>query len=53
MKIEHVAIVGMGALGVMYGNQLTNRLGRENVGFVADAARRQRYAGTFSSSFVP
>lgn len=45
MKIEHVAIVGMGALGVMYGNQLTNRLGRENVGFVADAARRQRYAG--------
>ena len=43
MNIERIAIVGMGALGVLYGDFLTSRLGRERVGFVVNAARRERY----------
>ena len=43
MNIERIAIVGMGALGVLYGDFLTSRLGREHVGFVVNAERRERY----------
>ena len=43
MNIERIAIVGMGALGVLYGDFLTPRLGRERVGFVVNAERRERY----------
>ncbi len=43
MNIERIAIVGMGALGVLYGDFLTEHLGRERVGFVVNAARRERY----------
>ena len=43
MNIERIAIVGMGALGVLYGNYLTEHLGRERVGFVVNAERRERY----------
>lgn len=43
MKIERISIVGMGALGVLYGDFLTERLGRDRVGFVVDAGRRERY----------
>ena len=43
MNIERIAIVGMGALGVLYGDFLTQRLGRERVGFVVNAERRERY----------
>ncbi len=43
MKIEQISIVGMGALGVMYGDFLTARLGKERVGFVADESRRERF----------
>ena len=43
MSIERIAIVGMGALGVLYGDFLTSRLGREHVGFVVNAERRERY----------
>ena len=43
MNIERIAIVGMGALGVLYGDFLTERLGRGRVGFVVDAERRARY----------
>ena len=45
MNIERIAIVGMGALGVLYGDFLTSRLGRERVGFVVNAERRERYEG--------
>ncbi len=44
MKIERIAFVGLGALGVLYGGYLTEKLGREAVGFVADEGRRARYA---------
>jgi 2-dehydropantoate 2-reductase len=39
MKIENITIVGMGALGVMYGEFLTRKLGKEHVEFVADSNR--------------
>ena len=39
MRIENVSIVGMGALGVMYGDFFTPKLGKEHVEFVADKAR--------------
>ncbi|MGI6175860.1 MAG: ketopantoate reductase family protein [Christensenellales bacterium] len=42
-KIKTVGIVGAGALGVMYGNTLTQGLGRDNVFFIADAKRISRY----------
>ena len=43
MNIERIAIVGMGALGVLYGDFLTEHLGRDRVGFVVNAERRARY----------
>ena len=43
MRIENVSIVGMGALGVMYGDFLTEKMGKEHVEFVADSARIERF----------
>ena len=43
MKIENIAIVGMGALGVMYGNFLTGKLGKAHVEFIADQTRIDRF----------
>lgn len=43
MRIENVSIVGMGALGVMYGDFLTGKMGKEHVEFVADKARIDRF----------
>jgi len=42
MKINRVAIVGMGALGLMYGEQIQKKIGRENVTFVMDSRRYER-----------
>lgn len=43
MEIRKIAIVGMGALGVMYGDFLTRKLGKESVEFVANKERIQKY----------
>ena len=43
MSIENVSIVGMGALGAMYGDFLTEKMGKEHVEFVADSARIDRF----------
>ena len=43
MKIRKITIVGMGALGVMYGDFLSEKLGKEWVEFVADKNRISRY----------
>ena len=43
MEIRTVGIVGLGALGVMYGNRLTECLGPEQVYFLADEERADRY----------
>ena len=43
MGIRNVCIVGMGALGVMYGDFFTEKLGKEHVEFIADKARIARF----------
>ena len=40
--IRNVAIIGMGALGMMYGEKIQNNLGREAVCFVMDTERYQK-----------
>lgn len=43
MEIKNVAIVGMGALGLLYGEQIAKSCGREAVRFVMDAERYARH----------
>ena len=40
--MEQVTIVGMGALGILYGNALAKCLGREKVTFLAEGERLER-----------
>lgn len=42
-RIENIAIVGMGALGVLYGNLFAEKLGGQAVAFVADDSRIEKY----------
>ncbi len=41
--MERVTIVGRGALGILYGDRLTQALGPDRVRFLADGARLARY----------
>ena len=43
-EIKQVAVVGMGALGLLFGNQIAESLGNDSVCFVADEDRVKRYA---------
>lgn len=43
MKINTVGIIGQGALGIMYGKHLTDRLSKNQVFFIADEQRVDRY----------
>ena len=43
--IKHVTIIGMGALGLMYGDFFIQTLGEERVEFLADAKRAEKYNG--------
>lgn len=45
LTIEKVSIVGMGSLGLIFGSFLMDRLGRDNVEFVMDKDRMERYSG--------
>lgn len=42
-RIERIAIVGMGALGILYGDFFANALGSDKVTFLADSSRVERY----------
>ncbi len=42
-EIRNISIIGLGALGVLYGNYFTKALGREAVSFVADQTRIKKY----------
>lgn len=42
-KITNVTIIGMGALGVLYGDHFSRTLGAEHVRFLADSERIRRY----------
>ena len=41
--IREVAIVGLGALGILFGNQITKHIPKENLRIVADDSRIKRY----------
>lgn len=43
MSIKRIGIFGMGALGILYGHHMTERLGRESVYFIMDEKRLQRF----------
>ena len=45
-RINRVSIVGMGAMGILYGDFFANALGREQVTFLADSDRARRYRNT-------
>lgn len=45
-EIKSVAIVGMGALGLLFGDRIAENLGQDSIYFVADADRVERYAET-------
>lgn len=42
-RINHITIVGMGALGVLYGDFFAEKLGEQAVTFLADGQRKARY----------
>lgn len=43
MRIQTVGIVGMGALGLMYGDHIQSKIGKEHVSFIMDTARYEKY----------
>ncbi len=43
MAIEKVGIIGRGAVGVLYGNLLNEKLGKDRVCFIADQKRAGQY----------
>lgn len=49
--IKNVVIIGLGALGIMYADHFTHKLGMENVRVVVNKERKERYekAGIFSN----
>ena len=44
-EIKKVAIVGMGALGMLYGDHIRTALGPGSVVYAVDAERAERYKG--------
>ena len=43
-RIENVAIIGMGSLGLMFGQGMHRALGDEHFSFVMDQARKEKYS---------
>lgn len=43
VKIENVAIVGLGALGILYAQHFTDKLGKEKVRVIVNEERKKRY----------
>lgn len=41
--IQNVAIVGLGALGIMYAEHFTNKIGKANVRIIVNKERKDRY----------
>lgn len=42
-EIKKVSIVGMGALGLLYGNHIAEHMGPDALTFVMDSARVEKY----------
>ena len=45
-EIKNVSIIGMGALGVMYGSHLAHHLGFDHVTYIMDEKRYEKYKGS-------
>ncbi|MDD6571272.1 MAG: ketopantoate reductase family protein [Thermoflexaceae bacterium] len=45
-EIQSTAIVGMGALGILFGSFIQEKCGRDSVAFVVDEERKKRYSGS-------
>lgn len=43
-EIENAAVIGMGALGMLYGSRLMTTLGKDNVSFLMDSGRLKRHS---------
>lgn len=43
MEINKVSIIGLGALGILYGHHLSKRMAKENLRIIADKDRIKRY----------
>ncbi|MBD3108819.1 ketopantoate reductase family protein [Bacillus sp. AGMB 02131] len=43
MTIQKVSIIGMGALGILFGNHLSKKMPKENLRIIADSERISRY----------
>lgn len=44
-EIQSTAIVGMGALGILFGSHIQKKCGTDAVSFVMDEERKERYSG--------
>ena len=44
-RIENVTIVGMGALGMLFGERIANSLGTDHLCYLMDRRRKERHAG--------
>lgn len=54
MQIENVAVIGMGALGMLFGTHIMDRQGAEKIRFVMDRERAEKYGNrTFYKNEVP
>lgn len=42
-KIEHISILGMGALGILFGNHLARELGFDHATYIMDEKRYEKY----------
>ena len=45
-EIKNISIIGMGALGVMYGSHLAHHLGFDHVTYIMDEKRYEKYKGS-------
>ena len=45
-EVKNVSIIGMGALGVMYGSHLAHHMGFDHVTYIMDEKRYEKYKGS-------
>jgi len=43
MEIKTVSIIGLGALGILFGSHLSKKMGSENLRIIADVDRIKKY----------
>lgn len=48
-KIQHCAILGMGALGMLFGSMIQENLGRDAIDYLMDSGRLERHKGMINT----